>query len=208
VIIFALPTGLILAISAAYVNYFSLDLAITQKLQEISNPLFRGLMIGVSWFGNNRHGVMMTILVTAMLLSMRLRIEAWTLLLSAAIGEVIDFLIKTIVGRPRPTPDLVGIYTHIDGRSFPSGHVFHYMAMYGFLFYLAYVLIPRSTSRTILLIICGSLIGLVGVSRMYLGAHWASDVVGAYLFGTIWLLLIIDFYWYMKIRQLRLEQPQ
>src|SRR5204863_2299657 len=116
--------------------------------------------------------------------------------------------IKAVVGRPRSSVDLVNIYTQVAGRSFPSGHVFHYVALYGFLFYLAYVLIPRSPSRTILLIICGSLVSLVGISRMYLGAHWASDVVGAYLFGSVWLFLIIDFYWHMKIKQLERQRPQ
>ena len=208
VMIFALPMGLILAVSAAYVAYFSLDLAITQKLQEISNPVFRGLMIGISWFGNNRHGIVLTVLIIILLLSMRLKIEAGTLLLGATVGESIDILIKIIVGRPRPTVDLVNIYTNVNGRSFPSGHVFHYVTMYGLLFYLTYVLMPRSWLRTTLLIIFGLLISLVGVSRMYLGAHWASDVVGAYLFGSVWLLLIIDFYWHMKIRQIRGKKSQ
>src|SRR5437868_1950735 len=68
VMAFALPVGVILAISAAYVSYFALDLAITRNLQEISNPLFRGLMIGVSWFGSNGHGVVLTVLLTVSLL--------------------------------------------------------------------------------------------------------------------------------------------
>jgi len=207
-VVFALPIALILAVLAAYVSYFSLDLSITRELQEMSNPIFRGFMIGVSWFGNNRHGVVITVLVTVALLLMRLKIEARMLLISSAVGEVVDFLIKTIVGRPRPTVDLVSVYTNLNSKSFPSGHVFHYVALYGFLFYLAYVLMPKSILRTILLIVCASLVSLVGISRMYLGEHWASDVVGAYLFGTVWLLVVIDFYWKMKIRQPRpVKQP-
>src|SRR5882724_3998227 len=166
VLIFALPLAVVLAVSAAYVTYFSLDLSITQELQEISNPLFRGLMIGVSWFGNSRHGVIITVLLTAVLLLMRLKIEAWTLLISSTVGELVDFAIKTIVARPRPSIDLVSVYTHLNSKSFPSGHVFHYVATYGLLFYLVYVLIPRSILRTILLVISGSLVCLVGISRM------------------------------------------
>jgi membrane-associated phospholipid phosphatase len=206
--ILALPLALVLAVFAAYVSYFSLDLSITQELQETSNPLFRGLMIGVSWFGNSRHGIIITVLLTIVLLLMRLKIEAWTLLISSTVGEVVDFAIKIIVARPRPTVDLVSVYTHLNSKSFPSGHVFHYVALYGLLFYLAYVLMPRSIYRTILLVIFGSLVSLVGISRMYLGEHWASDVVGAYLFGTIWLFVVIDLYWHLKIRQLRLKSQE
>ena len=68
------------------------------------------------------------------------------------------------------------------------------MALYGFLFYLVYTLMRPSPLRSALLTLLGALIGLVGLSRVYLGAHWASDVFGGYCLGFFWLALTIYFY--------------
>jgi undecaprenyl-diphosphatase len=68
------------------------------------------------------------------------------------------------------------------------------MALYGFLFYLVYTLMRSSPLRSALLTLLGALIGLVGLSRVYLGAHWASDVFGGYCLGFFWLALTIYFY--------------
>jgi undecaprenyl-diphosphatase len=200
---FVLPVAILLALSAAYVTFFSTDLWFTLKMQQIKNPAFRSLMIGISWFGNNNNGLMLTVGWTALLLLLRLNLEAWTLLLSSALGEVLSTLIKTVIARPRPPSDLVSVYTHVNSKSFPSGHVFHYVALYGFLFYLIYTLMPKSFVRNALMIVLGLMIALVGLSRIYLGEHWASDVVGGYLFGSVWLFLVIDFYWRMKVRRLK-----
>ncbi|HZS46759.1 MAG TPA: phosphatase PAP2 family protein [Blastocatellia bacterium] len=200
---YLLPVAILLALSAAYVTYFSADLRFTLAMQRITNPVFKSLMVGVSWFGNNNNGLILTGLWSVILLLLGLKLEAGTLALGASLGEFVSSLIKIIIGRPRPSTNLVNVYIHANGNSFPSGHVFHYVAAYGFLFYLIYILAPRSFLRNTLLIILGLMIGLVGFSRIYLGDHWASDVTGGYLFGTVWLLLMIDFYWRMKVRSLK-----
>jgi undecaprenyl-diphosphatase len=69
-----------------------------------------------------------------------------------------------------------------------------YVGFFGFLWFLAFTLLKQSWRRTFLLIMYGSLILLVGVSRIYLGQHWASDVLGAYLLGSLTLVVIIQFY--------------
>jgi undecaprenyl-diphosphatase len=68
------------------------------------------------------------------------------------------------------------------------------MALYGFLFYLVFTLMRPSPLRSALLMPLGALIGLVGLSRVYLGAHWASDVFGGYCLGFFWLALTIYLY--------------
>jgi undecaprenyl-diphosphatase len=78
--------------------------------------------------------------------------------------------------------------------SYPSGHVVAFVSLYGFLFFLTYVLFKRSVWRTAALGVLGSLIVLIGPSRIYLGHHWASDVLGGYAFGTAYLLILVEAY--------------
>ena len=75
-----------------------------------------------------------------------------------------------------------------------------YVSLYGFLFFLVYVLVKRSWQRTAVLSVLALLVGLVGVSRIYLGHHWASDVVGGYALGTAYLLVLIEAYRLLAIR--------
>ena len=90
-------------------------------------------------------------------------------------------LIKMQVLRPRPSKDLVRVFSHLEEASFPSGHVVHYVTFYGFLFYLVFTHLKQRWFRTALLTLLAGLILLVGPSRVYMGHHWPSDVGGAYL---------------------------
>ncbi|MGZ3611405.1 MAG: phosphatase PAP2 family protein, partial [Ktedonobacteraceae bacterium] len=108
------------------------------------------------------------------------------------------WLIKLIVARPRPSSSLVDVIQHAGGNSFPSGHVMAYMAFWGLLFSFGIMLFKGNHWwRTTLLIISGLFVVLVGPSRIYLGDHWASDVLGAYLIGglllgvSLWIYLIL-----------------
>jgi membrane-associated phospholipid phosphatase len=104
-------------------------------------------------------------------------------------------LTKLIVARPRPTAGLVHILQHEKTESFPSGHVTFFVCYFGFLFFIAYARLPRgSFARRAALIICSLPILLIGLSRIYLGAHWPSDTLGAYLFAGLWLGVAIHFY--------------
>jgi undecaprenyl-diphosphatase len=75
-----------------------------------------------------------------------------------------------------------------------------YIGFYGFLWFLIYTLLKRSWLRTLLLILLSTLIALVGISRIYLGQHWASDVLGAYLLGSLCLVAEIELYRWGKSR--------
>src|SRR5262249_31321362 len=123
-----------------------------------------------------------------------LRPEGVICMAGPATGSLVNMLLKLAIGRPRPTEDLVnvaGLYRH---ESFPSGHVVFFVEFFGFLFFLSCVLLMPGSLRRASLIVLGLLIALVGVSRVYLGAHWPSDVVGACLAGGVWLMLMIEIY--------------
>jgi membrane-associated phospholipid phosphatase len=188
-----LAFGSIFGMVAVLVYVFG-DLRITRFIQRFDNPYFHWLMVAVSWPGYLGRQWIVALCVAALLLRFRLKVEAACLLIGLGAIWLLTNTIKFAVGRARPAPDLVEVYAHSTTLSFPSGHVTSYMALYGFLFYLVYTLMSRSPLRSALLIVLGALTGLVGLSRVYLGAHWASDVFGGYCLGFFWLALMIYFY--------------
>jgi membrane-associated phospholipid phosphatase len=74
------------------------------------------------------------------------------------------------------------------------------LLFFGFLLFLAFTLLKSSWERTLLIIFFTGLIALVGISRIYEGEHWASDVLAAYLLGSLWLTLSIYGYRWGKPR--------
>jgi len=167
---------------------FPIDLQITRAIQSINSPLFAGLMRLVSWPGFFPHSFIITLLIALVLYSYGLHWEAVASLLAAVFSTVTNELVKEIIQRPRPSVDLVDVFAVLQSYSFPSGHVMFYVGLFGFVWYLFFALLKRSLIRTLLLTFLGSLILLVGISRIYLGQHWASDVMGAYLLGGLILV--------------------
>ena len=101
-------------------------------------------------------------------------------------SAVINFLLKNILQRPRPTE-----YRIIDerGYSFPSGHSMVSMAFYGFLIYLIYKYVKNKYIKNTLIVILSVLIVSIGISRIYLGVHYTSDVLAGFLVGIPYLII-------------------
>lgn len=101
---------------------------------------------------------------------------------------LLNIVIKNIVGRPRPIGH--NLITE-GGYSFPSGHSMISMAVYGFLIYYIYKNVNNKLWKWILIIILSLLILIIGFSRIYLGVHYASDVLAGFLLALIWLITFI-----------------
>ena len=193
--IVALMSFAVLALFARVDAYFAWDLAAARLLQTNSLPGMSGLMRVVSVFGNGWVPFALTPLTAIAFLAFRRQSEAACLILSAGGGAALNRLLKLLVGRPRPTRDLVTIFGDLDSQSFPSGHVTFYVCYFGFLFFVAYALLPRgSHARRLALTLAALPVLLIGLSRVYLGAHWPSDALGAYLVSGVWLAFSLDVY--------------
>lgn len=102
----------------------------------------------------------------------------------------INLIIKEIVKRPRPS---INRLVSVSGYSFPSGHSMSSIAFYGYLIYLIHQKISNKYLKWLLIIILSILILLIGISRIYLGVHYASDVISGFLAGAIYLILFIRY---------------
>ena len=102
---------------------------------------------------------------------------------------IINNLIKVIIARPRPEINKLVTET---GYSFPSGHSITSMVFYGYLVYLTYKYINNKKIKIPLIIFLILLIPTIGLARIYLGVHYASDVLCGFLLGTIYLILFIS----------------
>lgn len=179
---------------------FPIDLAITRALQSINSPIFAGLMDLISWPGFPPQSFIISLLIIGVVYALGFHWESIAALFAAFFPALINIIVKDYIRRPRPGIDLVHVFQVLNSYSFPSGHVMFYVGFYGFLWFLAYTLLKHSWMRTLILILLGFFILLVGASRIYLGQHWPSDVLGAYLLGSVCLVVEIAFYRWGKKR--------
>lgn len=190
----------LLAVWVAYNPVLAIDVTITHAFQENQSPWLRYTMIAASFIGNvSALSLGLIVLAAVLFWIVDLRLEAIMVVVVSATSALLNWLIKLVVARPRPSASLVDIIQATIGQSFPSGHVMSYVAFWGLLFSLGVILFRgKHWWRTALLIISALLVVLVGPSRIYLGDHWATDVLGAYLIGG--LLLSLSLWIYLNLR--------
>jgi membrane-associated phospholipid phosphatase len=179
---------------------FAIDLQITKVIQMINFPFFTLLMSLISWPGFGPQATIITGLIIVLIYGFGLQWEAVMTLFAALFSTGINLLVKDLVQRPRPTSGAINVIATLNSYSFPSGHVMFYLGFFGFVGFLIFSLLKPSLKRTLLLVLVGGLIALIGISRIDLGQHWASDVLGAYLLGTLTLVVIIQIYRWGKTR--------
>jgi YegS/Rv2252/BmrU family lipid kinase len=149
--------------------------------------------------GFPRQSTPLVIASSAFFLALRLRLEALFIVLANG-TNLVNWLLKRAVRRQRPTNEQAHIARVINEPGFPSGHVMHYLSFFGFIAAAALANLRPSRLRTAIVSACGAMIALVGPSRVYLGAHWPSDVVAGYLFGGLYLGGLLELYARLKRR--------
>jgi membrane-associated phospholipid phosphatase len=174
------------AVSLAGQPYFSADLAVTRAVQSIYWPGIEPMMLAICKAGDNL--ILSSALVLAACLVI-LALRAWrvasVLLGVVLVGQVLKIGVKDLIERPRPAPETVRVLDDAkEIYSFPSGHTVHYTVFFGFLWFATFAFVKPSALRWPLLVLWTGLILGVGLARIYLGAHWVTDVLGGYLLGA------------------------
>jgi undecaprenyl-diphosphatase len=117
--------------------------------------------------------------------------------------------IQWVVSRPRPNPLLVRISHDKKTKSFPSGHVSSSVVFWGWLVALGIMLRKGMPYwQRALVGIPALFVAVVGPSRVYLGDHWPTDVLGGYLFGGGWLGLSLWLYLELRNRKVLAQEEQ
>ena len=137
-------------------------------------------------FGGAIFLIVVTIVLFILIKNKKIRLSIF---LNLVIITILNQLLKRILQRPRPTEYRIIEET---GYSFPSGHSMISMAFYGYLIYLIYKYAKNKYIKWISIVLLSILICAIGISRIYLGVHYTSDVLGGFLISISYLIIYIS----------------
>ena len=173
------------------------DVALTRWIHTHDTEYGESIFQAISWLGAPALAVVLTIAALGWA-----RARDWarvTAVLMAGVGGLLlNYLLKAVFHRGRP--EFATEFITRQSWSFPSGHAMESLAAYGM---LAFLLIGQRRAPVHRRALTGAailLIGAIGVSRVYLGVHYLSDVVGGWLAGGAWLLVCITAYRFIQAR--------
>ena len=168
------------------------DKTIISFVQGLENPLLTTTMKFFTFVGaGNTIKVLAFITVIFLFFFLKQRSKILLFIVVLIGSHYVFRVLKALFHRARP--DLNRLI-EIGGYSFPSGHATNAMTFYGSLAFLLWNHIPTRQGRTILIVFSASMIFLIGLSRIYLGVHYPSDVIAGYFAGGFWLVLAIGIY--------------
>jgi len=156
----------------------------------VSTFLISDFATPIAKFITNLGGAIFLIGLTALLIILiKNKKIGLSILANLAIVTGLNQLLKRILQRPRPTEFRIVEET---GYSFPSGHSMVSMAFYGYLIYLIYKYVKNKYIKWSLICLLSFLVILIGTSRIYLGVHYTSDVLGGFLISISYLVIYIS----------------
>ena len=137
-------------------------------------------------FGGAIFLIALTIVLLVLIKNKKIGISIFS---NLVIVTILNQLLKAILQRPRPTEYRIVEET---GYSFPSGHSMVSMAFYGYLIYLIYKYVKNKYIKWISIVLLSILVCSIGISRIYLGVHYTSDVLGGFLISMSYLVIYIS----------------
>ncbi|NEW06672.1 phosphatase PAP2 family protein [Paenibacillus sp. SYP-B3998] len=176
-----------------------LDASLIAFVQGMEAPWLTVIMKSITFIGSTA-----TVIIVALISMLFLykilhhRLEITFYLVVIAGTAIFNQVLKLIFHRERPSLHRLIAES---GFSFPSGHSMEAFALYASLAFLLWRHLSTRRARTLVIVICIGMIGLIGLSRIYLGVHYPSDVLGAYFASGFWFTLSVwIFQWYKEYR--------
>ena len=136
---------------------------------------------------------------TQMMLLMVQVLKNKLFLLTGVVGTAgLNVILKHIIQRKRPN---INRLIPEKGYSFPSGHSMMSMAFYGMLIFLIFKYVKNTTLKWTLIVILTILLSTIGITRIYLGVHYPSDVIGGFVVSLTYLFILTEIYNKVKIEE-------
>ncbi len=201
----------ILGATIARGHQFAFDRAIMLAMREPENmrvpegPVWlKQVMIDVTALGGETVLSIVVIVTAGFLALQRHWLTFWLVLGGTISGSWAVALIKNSVARPRPA--LIDHIVQVWSASFPSGHAANSAIIYLTVALLLMQIVESRSSRWYLITVAVLLVTAIGVSRVYLGVHWPSDVLAGWSFGTLWALGWWSLGGWLRLRRLSLRR--
>lgn len=165
------------------------DQAIQSWVHGLARPMLTQVMLGLSWIGSTFALVPAVALAAGWMWWRGMKDDA-VLVVAAALGGVaLNEVMKLYFKRLRP--DVPWAFVHEHSFSFPSGHSVLAMVMYGVIVYKTQDKLRSKWAKAALMVGAFLMVVGIGVSRVYLGVHYPSDVAAGYFVGAVWLAAVI-----------------
>ncbi|WP_158231861.1 MULTISPECIES: phosphatase PAP2 family protein [unclassified Sporosarcina] len=169
----------------------SFDEPIIDFVQSAESPGLTSIMKLFTTIGSTTSVVLLAILTLGVLLWKKHRAQAVLFAIVLAGTGILNQVLKFIFKRERPDFNRL---IDIGGYSFPSGHTMMAFSLYTILTYILWRNVKNTGSQVVIIILAAMMIVMIAVSRIYLGVHFPSDIVGGVLASSVWLFASIAFY--------------
>ncbi|SNT56232.1 undecaprenyl-diphosphatase [Bacillus sp. OK838] len=173
-------------------EYLKFDEVVIALVQGLESPLLTSIMKFFTYIGSTSALIILSLFILFFLYKvLKHRLEL--ILFSAVIigSPLLNLMVKLFFRRARP--DLHRLI-EIGGYSFPSGHAMNAFSLYSILTFLLWRHITAKWARVLLILFSMSMILSIGISRIYLGVHYPSDIIAGYLAGGFWIAISIWFF--------------
>lgn len=184
--------------------------AAAMKRHAESHPELLDLLRLITHLGGVPAMVVFAVVGAAVLWWRRYRLLALGWVVAAAGGGIMNMETKALIDRDRPPEAIRDAHVTERNKSFPSGHSMGSLIGYGMLGYVITLVVRHGAERAAAIALLVVLVFLIGFSRIYLRAHWFTDVLGGFAIGTFWVSLCITWIEVQRRRllmQRRLDLP-
>ena len=197
-ILFAITAILAIVVTINVKNgrILELDLNIYKFFSEnIINDKLTPIVKVITHIGGAKIVFVLTVLAIILIKGLKNKL----FLLTGVVGTAgLNVVLKHIIQRERPN---INRLIHEKGYSFPSGHSMMSMAFYGMLIFLIFKYVKNTALKWTLIVILTILLSTIGITRIYLGVHYPSDVIGGFLVSLTYLFILTEIYNKVKIEE-------